>query len=715
MALNGGQSPETVQTKLTPQTELFLVCIAFLAHHYKEPLVLDKLRNRLLLSAEKETPESILKLLGEHGFNARLFQSDLTRFTTELYPVIAFLKNGESIVLFNQVDEQFTVYSPEKKKLETITKSALTEAQTGKFVLIRPKPKLDLRSKILDFPKTYAWFWEALSQNGKSYALVSLAAVMINVFALASPLFVMIVYDRVVPNAAIETLWVLAIGVFFIAIFDFLIRNLRAYFIDHAGKRADFLLSSKIFEQTLNLQMSHKPKSSGVLVNSLREFESIRDFFASASLTTCVDVPFIFLFVFVIWLVGGPLAWVTLLAVPMVVFFGVAIQIPLVHLMRAAFQENAQKNAHLFEVLSNIETIKSTSAEGWALQNWETYVGQNALTGVKTRALSTLIINFAQFVLTLSTIAIIVAGVYQIKAGEMTLGTLIACMILNSRALAPLAQVAQLFVRYQQAVTSLRSLHSIMSMPVEKPRDKKFLRRDTLVGEIELRELNFSYPQEPLPALRHISIHIKPGERVGIIGRVGSGKSTLLKLIANLYAPQQGACLVDGIDLRQIDPTDLRKNLGYLLQDSVLFYGTVRENIALGQEVEDKQILRASTIAGLENFLMEHPAGYDQPVGERGELISGGQRQAIAIARSLLRDPPILLFDEPTAHMDHSTEKQFIVNLQTILPGKTLVLVTHRTTLLNLIDRIIVLDKGQVVMDGAKNSVLNALTEKQSG
>jgi ATP-binding cassette subfamily C protein LapB len=520
------------------------------------------------------------------------------------------------------------------------------------------------------------------------------------------------VYDRVVPNQAIETLWVLGIGVSIVFCFDLLMRTLRGYFLDVAGKRSDIILSAMIFERVLGIRMSARPASVGAYANNLHEFDSFREFFTSATLTTLIDLPFVILFIVIIWLIGGPVALVPLVVLPIALCAVYVIQRSLASKVDELLRHSSQKQATLIEVLTGLETVKSLGAEGATQQRWEQLSGTIAELGLKTRFLSSSAVNITQFLQQLATVAVVIFGVYLIAEGELSMGGLIAVTILTGRALAPLAQLAGTFTRYHQARSAYASTDAIMNAPVERPDDREFLDRPVITGKIEFRNVSFSYPGQSVEALNNVSFSIEPGERTAIIGRIGSGKSTIERLILGLYEPDNGSVLIDGADIRQLDPADLRRNIGYVPQDTYLFYGTVKDNILLSAPHEDnKAVLEAARIAGVTDFVDRHPSGFDLQVGERGEQLSGGQRQSIAVARALLRDPPILVMDEPSNAMDNSTEDLFKQRFGSWSSGKTLVLVTHRASLLSLVDRIIVMDNGRIIADGPKESVLEALKQ----
>jgi ATP-binding cassette subfamily C protein LapB len=467
-----------------------------------------------------------------------------------------------------------------------------------------------------------------------------------------------------------------------------------------------------LFDQVLGMELASKPPSAGVLAGTMREFESLRDFFTSVSLVALVDLPFVFLFIFVIWMIGGPLAIIPLAAVPIVLIAGLIVQFPLAHHVRTALNESGQKQGILFEALGALETIKSLRAEGRMRRQWEQSSTVAARAGLSSRLLSMLAVNLTLTVQQLAGVGLVVYGVLLIRDGTLSVGALIACVILSGRALAPLAQVAQLLTRLNQARTSFRALRRMMMAPTERPIGRNFLNRPNLDGSIEFRDVTFSYPEQPILALQKLSFKIEAGEKVGIIGRIGSGKSTIARLILGLYSPKEGAILIDGTDIRQIDPADLRRNIGLVPQDVVLFRGTVRENIAVTEPLaDDSAILDAAKISGVDEFISQHPLGYDLALGDLGEGLSRGQRQTIALARTLLLKPPVLVLDEPSSAMDNRTENTLRDNLVQAAVGRTLVLITHRAALMPLVDRIIVLDAGRIIADGPRELVLTAIAD----
>jgi ATP-binding cassette subfamily C protein LapB len=507
---------------------------------------------------------------------------------------------------------------------------------------------------------------------------------------------------------------VLAIGVATVFGFDLLMKTLRGYFIDVAGKRADIILSAALFERVLGTRLAARPPSVGAFANNLHEFDSFRDFFTSASLTALIDLPFVVLFILIIWLIGGPIAWIPVTVLPLSLLTSFLVQRSLAGKVQELLKHGSQKQATLVETLTGLETVKGLGAESPLQRRWEMIVGNIANLSLKTRFLSSSAVNITVFLQQMATVAVVIYGVYRIAEGELSLGGLIACTILTGRALAPLAQVASTLSRYNHAKSAYQSTDSLMALPLEQSPDKNFLDRPVIEGSIEFKNVGFSYPGQPIEALSGLSFKLNAGDKVAIIGRIGSGKSTIEKLILGLYEPDSGAILIDGSDIRQLNPADIRRNIGYVPQDTTLFYGSVKDNITLGMPyADDNTVLRAAEIAGVTDFVSKHPLGFDLQVGERGEGLSGGQRQSIVAARALLRDPPILVMDEPSNAMDNTTEEIFKTRLSAWIGNKTLIVVTHRASLLSMVERIIVLDAGRVIADGPKEQVLEALKQGQ--
>ncbi|MGR8952436.1 MAG: type I secretion system permease/ATPase [Gammaproteobacteria bacterium] len=689
-----------------------LVAVCKLLH---TPHSEDALTAGLPLVDGKLTLPLFIRAAERAGLSAGYVKRPLDKISNLVLPAVLLLKHDKTCILLKKENDLCRLLLPESGSGEkTISVNELAEEYTGAAIFIQLVHKFDDRTADSITPKISHWFWDVIYKSWPIYSEVMIATLLINLFALASPLFVMNVYDRVVPNHAVETLWVLAIGVGIVFTFDFILKALRGYFIDTAGKRSDIILSATIFEKVMGIRMEAKPVSVGTFANNLQEFESFRDFLTSATLTALIDLPFLFLFIAIIAVIGGPLALIPLLILPVAILGALSVQRPLKRTIAELFKFSAQKSATLIEAVSSLEMLKSTGAEGQVQRQWEQTIGQISRLGLKSRLYSSLAVNLTAFLQQLATVLVVIAGVYQISEGELTTGALIACTLLTGRALAPIAQIAALLTRYHQARASLDSLNHLMALPVEREAGRKFLHRSSFKGAVEFKNVSFSYPGQPIKALDNISFKINAGERVGIIGRIGSGKSTIEKLMMSFYEPQEGSILIDGTDIRQIDPSELRRQIGYVPQDITLLFGSVKDNITLGSRfAEDNAVLLAAEIAGVTQFTNKHPSGFDQPVGERGAGLSGGQRQSVAVARALLLAPPVYIMDEPTNSMDNSSEEAFKQRFAGQLHHRTLILVTHRASLLSLVDRLIVMDGGHIVADGPKDQVLEALKQGQ--
>ena len=548
-----------------------------------------------------------------------------------------------------------------------------------------------------------------------NYMHVAAAALLVNILALASPLFIMNVYDRVVPNGAIASLIALSIGLLIAVVFDFVLRTVRSRIIDTTGKMLDVVLAAKIYEHTLAVKMNQRPASVGVLANQLRDFDSVREFFTSGSVVSATDLIFAILFVFVLFVIAGPLAWIPLMILPIMILVGLVIQRPLDRSMKRLQSESAARHGVLVESLTSIETVSASGAEARMQTTWERSVAAAARTGEDVHFWSSLALNSANTAQQLTTLSMVVVGVFLIVDGKLSVGALVAATMLAGRVLAPLAGIAAIMTRASQSITALSAINSVMSLERERPPERTFVARTIDKGSFSFESVTFKYPNAQMNALEKVSFKVVPGERVGVIGRIGSGKTTVGRLLAGFYDPQDGHILVDGIDLRQYDPVDLRSGVGFLLQDTDLFFGKLRENITLGRpNASDAEVLAASRLAGVENFIASHPLGYDMPISEGGRSLSGGQKQAIGLARVLIRNPKILFLDEPTAHFDMKSEADFLDRLKLIAQrDMTIVISTHRMSLLSFVDRLLVFDAGRLIADGPRDKVLAMLQSKK--
>ena len=670
----------------------------------------------LPLERGRLSPSLELRAAERAGLEAKVVESSLDRLGGDALPAILLLRDAQACVLLARDGERARVLHCGADAPVSIDVRVLTEGYLGSALLTRMAFNFDERAPEVGIERGPHWFWGAMRQNLPLYRDVMLAAGMVNVFALALPLFTMNVYDRVVPNHAVETLWVLAVGVALVLLGDFSLRSMRGFFLDLASKRIDLTLSAFIMERVLGMRLEERPASVGSLAANLRSFETVRDFITSATITALIDLPFTVIFLVVIGWIAWPMLIPAVLAMLFVTGYAATVGTRIHELAVSSFRAGAMRNATLVESLVGLETVKTLGAEGVMQKRWERSASFLAHTGARQRMLAMSTINVALLSQQLVVISVIVIGVYLIGAGQLSLGGLIACSMLGSRALAPMGQIAGLMTQYHNAMTALQALDQIVSRPVERPRGARFLSRQSFRGDIEFRDVGFSYPNTEVNALRGVSLRIRAGEKVAILGRTGSGKSTLLRLILGLYRPLSGAVLIDGIDLRQIEPGELRRSIGYVPQDVTLFYGTLRENLTIGTpHVEDADILHSADIGNIAEFVNQHPKGFDMLVGERGESLSGGQREGVAIARAVINKPPILLLDEPTAAMDHSSEDTVKGKLREFCDDRTMLVVTHRTSLLDIVERIIVIVNGKIVADGPKATVVEALRQGRIG
>ena len=696
-----------------------LDCLVELTRIHGRPSTRAALVAGLPLENGVLTPSLFARAASRSGLSAKLVRRSLEGIDEVLLPAVLLLKNEEACVLlgWDESGENARLLFPETGQGSVmLSRVGLLERYAGVAIFSRPHFRFDRRTPQVGQVKLRHWFWGALAEQLPVYRDVLAAALLINVMALAMPLFVMNVYDRVVPNRAMETLWVLALGVVLVIGIDLMLRLLRGYFIDLASGRIDMQLSATIMERVLGVRLEARPLAVGAFASNLRSFETVRDFITSASVTALIDLPFALLFVLVIALIAWPLIIPVLLAIVIVVIYAYILQHKMHALSETTYRAGALRNATLIESLTALETIKTQGAEGVMQSKWEKSVAFVSRVNNQMRFLSAAATNGAMEIQQLVSVVVVVAGVYLIGEGLLSMGGLIACTMLTGRAVAPLGQMVGLLMQYHNAKVALTSLDEVMAKPVERPDDGAFVHRPELKGNIEFRDVDFSYPNSSVSALKGFNCRIVEGEKVVVIGRVGSGKTTLQKLVLGLYQPTGGAVLVDGVDLRQLDPADLRRNIGYVAQDVTLFYGTLRENIAIGAPyADDATIVAAAEAAGLADFVNRHPDGFDMMIGERGDSVSGGQRQGIAIARALLLDPPILLLDEPTSAMDFSSEQQFKQRLKELAAHKTVVIVTHRNSLLDLATRVIVVDDGRIVADGPRDQVVQALQSGRIG
>ena len=689
---------------------------------YHKPFSAEALSAGLPIEPGQESPElfSINSAKGlfsraasRAGLKSSLIKRPLDQISPLQLPIILLLSNQGTCILeaFNEDRTEAKIIMPSDNPIEQwVDMDTLLNEHLGYSFLVKNAFEYtEETSRTLHITQKH-WFWSTIKLSLATYKDVLIASLLINIFVLASPLFTMNVYDRVIPNNAIETLWVFAIGVAVIYILDTFLKFTRTFLLETAAKKSDIIMSSIIFEKVLDLKMANHPASVGSFASNLKDFDAIRGFLTNATMAALIDLPFAVIFLAVIYYIGGAIVLVPMTTMGFILLYAFLVKAPLQKSIESSHEASAKKSGILIETLNNIETLKTLGSLGKVQWLWEEATGEIASKSLKSRMLSASIPTITQLLIQLNTVMMIVFGVYLIQDFELSMGGLIAIVILTSRTLAPMGQAAALMTNFEDTRTSYNTLNEIISQPSERPHGKKFVSRPDFNGKIEFNDVTFTYPGNDVPAIKNVSFVIHPGENVAVIGRIGSGKSSIEKLILGLYEPDSGSILIDDIDINQIDPADLRKNIAYVSQDINLFRGSVRENILYrATHASDSQMIRAARISGTEEFIKRHPKGYEMPIGERGQGLSGGQRQSIGIARAFLFDTPILLLDEPSNSMDQISEAALMENIKDNVDRCTSLIVTQKMSLLKIVNRVIVMHQGTLHLDGDKETVLKQL------
>jgi len=625
----------------------------------------------------------------------------------ESFPIIAVMENG-TVSAVRQMDMQGRMVS---SQVGGDTAIVSTDHIVG-WVQVNVTAKR-LHQQILGANSSDAsWFWDAFAANWWAYLQGAIATGFASLLALSAAVYSMQVYDRVIPSDSTNTLMVLTIGVVIVYVLELVLRTFRAYVIDYAGKKVDIDVSEKVFNQGIGIRMESRPQHTGTFISQLREHESLRDFVTSAAIFTLADFPFLIVFLVAMWLIGGNLVFIPLAVIPALIIFSALMQWPMMKLSQEHIKESNARSGLLIESMEGAETLKTLNAEWRMRRRWRELTELVSGTGMRVKSISNFTANFASTAQSLVYIAIVALGALMIRDGDLTAGALIACSILAGRAVAPVSQIIGLLTRIYQVKASAQTLDKIMNMPVDRPSNANFLMLDRCQGNLSLVNVQFSYGESDVVALNIPKMDIVPGERIALLGRTGSGKSTLLRLLSGLYMPTKGRVLMDGVDIHQIDPSIFRHSVGYMTQDVRLFSGTLKDNLLLGAgDVSDDRLLEAAKVTGIDRYVSHHPKGFDLPIYEGGGGLSGGQKQAVGLARLMLADPRVFLLDEPTAAMDQQTENEFIKHFSTWLgKDRSLVIATHKPSILSLVTRIIVLEQGRVVMDGPRDQVLQQLS-----
>ncbi len=713
----------TIDATQMDQMDPLLACLAVLTKLENQPVSPEALVAGLPF--DPNSPKKQLFSIGNSkanfsraaqnaGFRSSLFKRKLKSIPAVVLPAILLLREERACILtaMDPVLGTAEIICPDVDDTPQSVALTTLEAEYLGFVFFLKKDYLGKRVDEFTAGERdkKRWFFATLLRFKGIYLNVIVASLFINIFVIAGPMFTMSVYDRVIPHNAVDTLWMLAAGIVIVYLFDLILKFLRIYFLEVAAKKSDVILSSVLFEQCMNLKVKDKPGSVGAFANNIKEFDTIRSFLSSSVITAFIELPFSIIFLLVIYSIHPLMVLAPLTAIGLSLIYGAVVRGPLRKVIETTQGAVARRNGILVESLSNLETIKAFNAAGSVQWFWEESTGDIARRSIKSRMLSTSLSTMVMFCSQLASVAVVVLGVFLIKKGELSMGGLIAVNILSGRSIAPMSQVVSLVSTYQQMAAALSYLTKLMQLEVERPEHKLFVRRPVFKGEIEFKGVDFSYPDDSRPALSNVTIRIRPGERVGIIGPVGSGKSTLGRLLLNFYEPSSGSISVDGIDIQQIDPADLRHNFSYVPQDVTLFSGTARENIVFkAPHTGDADVIRAAATGMVNAFSDKHPKGLDMQVGERGSRLSGGQRQCIGIARAFIHNSPIVLLDEPTNAMDFTTETQIVKNIAQASRKKTTIVITHKPSMVGIVDRLIVMESGRVAMDGPRDTVLKQL------
>ena len=696
-----------------------LDALVLLTGLYNQPKTRDSLIAGLPVEDQKLDVDNFVVAAERGGLSAKLLKRDISTLSKFTFPALLLLKGKNTAILLDIDDENSTakIMRPEfGKSQETISLKELEDEYSGYLYLVKQLHKFDGRTQQTLDVKSEHWFYSTMAKSYKIYRDVLLASVIINIIVLAAPLYTRNVYDRVIPNDALSTLWTFTIGVFIAYTFDFILRMVRAYFIDIAGKKSDVLLSAKIFKHIQSTELSKRPKSTGTFAKQLGDFESIRELITSSSMTLIIDLPFTLIFLIVIYIMAGSLVIVPVVAMILILAFGLYAQASMKYTVEKTYRASGEKSGLLYEGLTSIESVKAYNMQSRNQKKYEDATGEIAGWSIKTKMMSTAVGSWSNYVQQMATVASVVYGVYLIQDGKLTMGGLIAVSMLLGRTIAPMRQVASLITRIHGAKASFESLDKIMANEVELDEQKTYIQKSELKGEFEFREVDFAYPEAEVLSLHNLSFKIKPNQKLAILGRIGSGKSTIGKLLMRFYLPTKGSVYVDGIDINQLSPYELRRHIGYVPQHVQLFYGSVKDNIKIGVEhVNDERVQLVARLAGVTDFTDKHPQGLDMPVGELGQNLSGGQRQLVALARALILFPKILIMDEPSSAMDLTTEKILRDRLKEIVKDKTVIIATHKASLLDLVDTLMVVEAGQMVAYGDKDEVTAQLNGSKGG
>ena len=691
-----------------------LMCLTMAAKLLDRPVHMQVLRAGFALDSRGRVPLAAFPdMAHKHGLMAAWSRIKVADIPAYVLPVLMPLMDGRACGLRAvEGDEAVVLWAHTGMEIHRIPVAELQALARPEVLAVKVAPQRHDQTLAPMHGKAFSWFWDTLWRFRHFYVESMIATVVANILTLASVFFTMNVYDRVVPTQAYASLWTLAIGTTIAIVMEFVMRWLKARLVDLGGKKADLAINATLLREIMALRLEHRPQSVGIFASSMRDFESLRDFFSSSSLVLLADMPFVLMYLALIAIVAGPLAIIPAAVIPVLLIVGLYAQKPLMKAMRENMKESGDKQSVLVESVLNLELLKAHNAESYLQRRWEMSNLAGADSYKQIRSLTNWIMGLTGAIQQFVTVAMVVGGVYMIHANQLTLGGLIASVILSGRAISPLASVMSLASRYQQAVTALETLDGLIKRPRDRVNGRNYVVPESIEGHLQAEALEFAYPgQHKIPVIKKVSMTIPAGQKVAMLGRVGSGKSTLLRLMAGLYAPLGGGIRLDGVDIQQIEPVEMRNRMGYVGQDPQLFMGTLRENLILSDSwINDTRIAESLKSLGIYDMVANHPLGLDMPITEAGGGLSGGQRQLLSIARMMLRNPQLVFMDEPTANMDQNTEARVIAVLKQWLHGRTLLMSTHRPQLLELVDHIAVIDAGQCVAMGPKQEMIEKLS-----
>lgn len=711
---HGGTGPKRAEPKYRRGTSDPLVrCLSEICKAWHLPFNATTCLSGVPLPSGRLELDQLPLVARRLGIVTRTRKMRLSALKEKHCPLILLLE-GQDCVVVGTIDPSFGFFEIlENGRRRHVPRDQFKETYSGSVIEISPEPRLFSETEAEESAGLRPILREETLRNLPFFGEVLLASLVINLFVLAVPFFMMNVYDRVVPNLAMETLWALAIGVTIALLFDFVIKNLRANVIDGVGLRIGVDMEYRLMDRLLSVRLSDRPQNAGMVTNCVQEFSRLASLFPSGLVAVLIDLPFFFIYLVIIFMIGGVVALAPLAGAILIVASGLLTHFLSTRANKEASEFQNQKFNSLIETVTGLEYFKSHNAQGQVLGEWDRLIDSAAFSGRSVQAWNAVMGNLSGFLVQAVTILVVIIGVYEIQAGSLSVGGLVACTILSGRAMLPLSNAVGLLVRVYKSVPILKTISSLLHMPTEKAEDAAAATSKRLSGNIEFVDVSFTYPNSTVPSLREVSFSIQPEHRVALIGKIGSGKSTIIRLLLNLYQPTEGTILFDGVDVDQLHAATIRASTGTVLQDPFLIDGTIHDNLTLGLPgLSEEDVERAMALSGVKDFVSRHPAGLSLRVGPRGSHLSGGQRQAIGLARALIHKPPILVMDEPTASFDSTTELQFIEHMKTIVPGRTVILSTHRVKLLELVDRIIWMDRGRVLASGPVDEVLSALSGK---